>query len=75
VDAAPGPAELRQVATERQRSAARDLAGGITAQLNACPGGVKWRQGDHAMPAYLDEEFWDEVDAEADVDHPLIEFV
>jgi len=27
------------------------------------------------MPAYLDEEFWDEVDAEADIDHPLIEFL
>jgi len=26
------------------------------------------------MPAYLDQDFWDEVDAEAD-DHPLIEFL
>lgn len=46
-----------------------------TAQLNACTGGVKWRQGDLAMPAYLDEEFWDEVDGEVDADHPLIEFL
>ena len=27
------------------------------------------------MPAYLDEEFWDEVDAESDIDHPFIEFL
>jgi hypothetical protein len=47
----------------------------VSAILDACTGRVKWRQGDHAMPAYLDEEFWDEVDAEADVDHPLIEFL
>lgn len=28
-----------------------------------------------AMPTYLDDEFWDEADAEADIEHPLIEFI
>jgi hypothetical protein len=28
-----------------------------------------------AMPGYLDEEFWDEVDAESDIDHPFLEFL
>ena len=36
--------------------------------------GVKWRQGDTAMPTYLDDAFWDEIDAEIE-DDVFIEFL